>query len=134
MNFKLYINPNQYINIILTVQCLLVINLKFFLLLIAILVKSMYNIDMDNIANLFNSINNEDKHILGIIQKLGPVTKNKIIDLTKKKLSTLNRSINRLENAGVISTSGTADSTGGRKPLLYDIIKTGYYIFGIDPV
>ncbi len=87
---------------------------------------------MVNVIKLLNELNNDDKHILRLIQNLGPITKNKLIDITKKKLSTLNRSINRLENASIISALGTADSTGGRKPVLYDMVKSNYYIFGID--
>lgn len=81
---------------------------------------------------VFESLNDRCKYILRIIQENGPVTKNELINITKLKLTTLNRNIKTLLNEKIIIESDIGDSTGGRKPSLYDVIQDRFYIIGID--
>lgn len=74
----------------------------------------------------------ESRNILSLIQKHGPLTKNDLIVLTDLKLTTLNRLIEPLEEKKLIVTVGTGESALGRKPVLYDINKTDFFIIGID--
>lgn len=80
----------------------------------------------------FESLNDRCKYILRIIQENGPVTKNELINITKIKLTTLNRDIKTLLNRKIIIESHIGESTGGRKPSLYDVNKDEFYIIGID--
>lgn len=83
----------------------------------------------------FNSIvdlREEAKLIFELILKKGPLTKSEILDITKIKLSTLGRIMQPLEDKGLIIESSIGESTGGRKPVLYDVNPKGAYIIGID--
>lgn len=79
-----------------------------------------------------NALNDRCKHLFNIIQKQGPVTKNQLIDITKMKLSTLNRSIQFLIDNRIIIETSIAKSTGGRKPVLLDVNPIDFYAIGID--
>ena len=52
--------------------------------------------------------------------------------MSKMKLSTLNRVMQPLETEGLIVESSIGESTGGRKPVLYDVNPKQYYLVGID--
>ncbi len=74
----------------------------------------------------------ESKKILGLIIHKGALTKGILTDLSGFKLTTLNRIMEPLEKAGLIVKSEIGESTGGRKPVLYDINPGKYFIVGID--
>nr|WP_320024920.1 ROK family protein [uncultured Acetobacterium sp.] len=78
------------------------------------------------------TLNNRCKYIFNTIQKYGPLTKNQLFDQTQIKLTTLNRDIKTLVNRNLIGEAATAESTGGRKPALYDVNPSGFYLIGID--
>jgi len=80
----------------------------------------------------FESLNDRGKYIFDIVQKKGPITKNELIDMTKIKLTTLNRDIQILIDKKIIIETDVGKSTGGRKPSLYDVNPMGFYIIGID--
>lgn len=82
--------------------------------------------------NVIDSLNYKQKTVFDIIQKNGPLTKNQVIDLTNMKLSTLNRILQVLIDEKMIIETSTAESTGGRKPVLLDVNPEGFYIIGID--
>lgn len=85
-----------------------------------------------NAYKRLESLNYRCKNIFNIIQKDGPITKNGLINKIQMKLSTLNRDVKILiDNKMVVETS-TAESTGGRKPVLYDVNPNDFYIIGID--
>lgn len=87
---------------------------------------------MKNGFKLFESLSYEAKTIFNIIQKKGPQTKNDLSLMTNMKLTTLNRAMEPLESSGLIIQSRIGESTGGRKPVLYDVNADKFYIFGID--
>jgi len=80
----------------------------------------------------FESLNDRSKYIFDIVQKKGPITKSELIDMTKIKLTTLNRDIQILIDKEIIVETDTGKSTGGRKPSLYDVNPSEFYIIGID--
>ena len=80
----------------------------------------------------FELINDRCKNIFNIIQRNGPLTKNDLIDLTQIKLTTLNRELKTLFNEKIIVESHIGESTGGRKPSLYNVNQEGFYVVGID--
>ncbi|MBV4428062.1 ROK family transcriptional regulator [Clostridium tyrobutyricum] len=81
---------------------------------------------------LFKSLNNDRKKIFNLIQKNGAMTKNEILNRTGMKLTTLNRIMNPIEKDGIIVQKCIGESTGGRRPILYDVNVCGFYIIGID--
>lgn len=87
---------------------------------------------MQKIKDIINNLNADTKKIFGLIQKNGPLTKNEILNRTRYKLTTLNRLMKPLEDSRLINESGMGESSGGRKPLLYDVDRSRYTIIGID--
>ena len=84
------------------------------------------------ISNVFEALNDRCKYIFSIIQANGPITKSELINITKIKLTTLNRDLKILLDEKIIMESDIGESTGGRKPGLYDVNQEGFYIIGID--
>ncbi len=80
----------------------------------------------------FESLSDRCKYIFGIIQKNGPVAKSELIDITKIKLTTLNRELQILIDKKIIVETDIGESTGGRKPALYDVNQGEFYVVGID--
>lgn len=80
----------------------------------------------------FESLNDRSKYIFNIVQKKGPITKSELIDITKIKLTTLNRDLQILLDKKIIIETDIGESTGGRKPNLYDVNSSEFYIIGID--
>jgi len=80
----------------------------------------------------FEALNDRGKYIFNIVQKNGPITKSELIDITKIKLTTLNRDIEILIDKKIIVETDIGESTGGRKPSLYDVNPSEFYIIGID--
>ena len=83
-------------------------------------------------SNQLQLMTKEQKNILGLVQKKGPITKSELTLLTKMKLTTLNRAMQPMINYGFIVEADIGESTGGRKPILYDVNPGKYYIIGID--
>ncbi|MEW9672371.1 ROK family protein [Ammoniphilus sp. 3BR4] len=75
---------------------------------------------------------NSLKQLYRLIFKHGPITKGSLIELTGMKQSTCTRLIEELLQENVILESGLAESSGGRKPLMYQINPKLYYLIGID--
>jgi predicted NBD/HSP70 family sugar kinase len=80
----------------------------------------------------FESLDDRCKYIFSIMQKSGPVAKSELINITKIKLTTLNRNLQILIDKKMIVETDIGESTGGRKPSLYDVNQSGIYIIGID--
>lgn len=80
----------------------------------------------------FNMLNKEARRILNIVQKDGPLTKNEILLMTNMKLTTLNRIMQPLEESRIVVETDVGRSTGGRKPVLYDVNPRRYYLAGIE--
>lgn len=74
----------------------------------------------------------QGRQLYKLIQRNGPLTKNQLIQLTNMKLSTLNRVMQPLINDNLIIEAEIGESTGGRRPVLYDVSPKRYYIIGVD--
>ncbi len=83
-------------------------------------------------TQVFGHLTGEASEIFSILQKNGPQTKNNIALASKLKLTTLNRIMQPLEEARLVRQSQIGESTGGRKPVLYDVNANKYYLVGID--
>lgn len=81
---------------------------------------------------LFKDLNSDEKDLFNLIQKNGAMTKNEILLRTGMKLTSLNRMMAPLEKKRMIVQKCIGESTGGRKPVLYDINICRFYIIGID--
>jgi len=62
----------------------------------------------------------------------GPLTKRVLRESLNLKLTTLNRTMELLEERGLVVPLGEAESTGGRRAALYDLAHRGLYLIGAD--
>lgn len=72
------------------------------------------------------------KDLLSLIYEFGPISKNDLIAKTKLTTTTCTRLLDDLLMEGVITESGFGESSGGRKPFLYEINADYYFLIGID--
>ena len=87
---------------------------------------------MKRTIDKLKSMGEDAKKIFDIIQKNGPLTKAQILGISKLKLTTLNRIMNPFVTDKWIVESSIGESTGGRKPTLYDVNLKDYAFVGID--
>ena len=87
---------------------------------------------MKTALNPIASLSEEQKSIFSIIQKKGPITKSDLLTLTGMKLTTLNRLMQPIEESTLIVENGIGESSGGRKPTLYNVNPKHFYLLGID--
>ncbi len=87
---------------------------------------------MSNIKKIILALSKESKEVFSLIQKKGPITKNELQHLTNTNLTTLNRIMQPLEDNNLVIPVGIGESSGGRKPVLFDINNTDFYVIGID--
>lgn len=81
---------------------------------------------------ILEELQQDRKAVLNLIQKQGPLSKQNIQLITNLKLTTLNRIINDLQSRELIIEDSLGESTGGRKPTLYSINSSRFYIIGVD--
>lgn len=72
------------------------------------------------------------KEIFNLLQKKGAMPKSEISNITGIKLTTLNRIMKTLEDNKILVQYRIGESTGGRKPIVYNINLCSFYIIGID--
>ncbi|HEY5587624.1 MAG TPA: ROK family transcriptional regulator [Candidatus Paceibacterota bacterium] len=87
---------------------------------------------MEDNINMLKNLGVEEKKIFNSLQKNGPIPKSEISLLTNIKLTTLNYIMQPLEENKIIVRKCIGESTGGRKPILYDLNLSGFHIIGID--
>lgn len=87
---------------------------------------------VEQVLNKLIEMQVEQKKLLDIIRKKGPISKNELMLSTKMKLSTLNRTLDPLFEQQLIEEVGTGESTGGRPPALLGVIVTSLYAVGVD--
>lgn len=74
------------------------------------------------IAGKQNTIKEVNKSlIINIIKNYGPITGPDLTKMTNLSLPTVNKTINNLLDESIIQMCGIADSTGGRRPNIYDL-------------
>lgn len=72
------------------------------------------------------------KYLYKIIRQYGPVTKGTLLELTGLKQTTCARIIDELLRESIIIESGVDISSGGRKPVMYEVNSSVNYSIGID--
>ena len=82
--------------------------------------------------DVLSSLSPEAKKILSLILHKGAMTKSQLAKVAGLKLTTLNRMMLPLEKEALILPTETGESTGGRKPVIYDVNPRRYYVIGID--
>ncbi len=87
---------------------------------------------MSDIGQFFAKLSPGGKETFSLLQKDGPLTKNDLLVRAKTNLSTLNRIMQPLESERFVVETGVGESSGGRKPVLYDLNKKKFYVLGID--
>lgn len=70
--------------------------------------------------------------ILDFIRKQGPVSKADIAERTQLTFMAVSKLINELIEIGILRVQGVGKSSGGRKPILYDLNPDALYVIGID--
>jgi len=85
-----------------------------------------------NNLSILKSLSFEEKKIFNSLQKNGPIPKSEISLLTNIKLTTLNYIMQPLEESKIVVRRCIGESTGGRKPILYDLNLQEFYLIGID--
>lgn len=73
----------------------------------------------------------EDRDVFNLIQKEGPIAKRLLLERTGLKMTKLNLILDELEELTLIERVGNGDSTGGRRPILFDAVKKGNYILSL---
>lgn len=87
---------------------------------------------MQDYSNFIRELTSEQKLIFNLLQKNTCMTKRQISEKTGIKLTTLKYMMEPLIKNRLIVESKIGKSTGGRKPLLYDVNIHGFYLIGID--
>lgn len=87
---------------------------------------------MKDYSSLLLEMSFEEKRIFNLLQKHGEMAKREILTKTNMKLTTLNHVMDPLEERNIIVQKSIGESTGGRKPVLYDVNICDFYIIGID--
>jgi predicted NBD/HSP70 family sugar kinase len=88
--------------------------------------------DLTQVMNPFQSINKEGKQVFSLLQKRGPLTKNDLSKIIQTNFTSVNRVLQPLEDRDLLVEVGVGKSSGGRKPVLYDINPNSFYILGVD--
>lgn len=87
---------------------------------------------MSAIFEMLKTLDNRSKELLLEIQLSGPITNNQLMLNTNMAKSTLNRTMEPLINNKLIVEESTGDSTGGRKPIMFDVNNSEFYMVGVD--
>jgi predicted NBD/HSP70 family sugar kinase len=74
----------------------------------------------------------KSKEIFDRIRRQRVVSKTDLIEQSGMKVSTLTRSLEELESLGLISEAGLGESTGGRRPVLYQVDSDRLFVLGLD--
>lgn len=72
------------------------------------------------------------KEVYALIRKKGIVSKAALLEQTQIPVTTMTRIVEELLTAGLIREAGEGESTGGRRPILYQINPSFGYVFGLD--
>lgn len=76
--------------------------------------------------------NGKAKLIYGLVKKHGVVSKQLLQEQSGLKGSTLTRLLEEMASEGWIEEVGLGESTGGRRPILYQVRAGQGYVFGLD--
>jgi predicted NBD/HSP70 family sugar kinase len=83
-------------------------------------------------CEILKNLDTQEKQIFNLLQKNKHMSKKEISLLTNIKLTTLNYIMQPLEQSKIIVRKSIGESSGGRKPILYDVNLSSFHIIGID--
>ncbi|MFK2826407.1 ROK family transcriptional regulator [Bacillus sp. B190/17] len=72
------------------------------------------------------------KELYSLITEHGPVSRTDLVKYTGIKQTTCFRLIDELIQSELVIESGYGQSSGGRKPIMYEVKVDAYYVIGID--
>jgi predicted NBD/HSP70 family sugar kinase len=72
------------------------------------------------------------REIFGLAQRQGTVSKQLLLEMSGLTMSTLTRTLEELLETGLLIEVGYGESTGGRRPILYQTNPNYSYLFGLD--
>ncbi|PEL09367.1 ROK family protein [Bacillus sp. AFS017336] len=72
------------------------------------------------------------KLLYSLIRKLGPIKVSSLTETTGYKHTTCVRLLDELVQEGLIYDTGLGVSSGGRRPAMYEINPTAYYLVGVE--
>jgi predicted NBD/HSP70 family sugar kinase len=87
---------------------------------------------MDTVYQTVQRLPRACKAILRRIQLSGTVTKADLLTVPGTTLTSLNRHMRLLENKGLLREEGHAESSGGRRPVLFGLPRGRPFLLGID--
>ncbi len=70
--------------------------------------------------------------ILGVIKEFGPLSRAEVAEKTRLNPSTVTRIVGELIAEGYVAEVGFAESSGGRRPILINLVAEAAYVMGID--
>jgi|YelNatPaOPRAMG01_1025707.scaffolds.fasta_scaffold22743_2 glucokinase-like ROK family protein len=70
--------------------------------------------------------------VLNVLRQKHRISRASIARITGLTPATVSRIVNRLEDASIIRTVGSGESTGGRRPLLIEFLPDAFYLAGVD--
>ncbi|HHT96285.1 MAG TPA: ROK family transcriptional regulator [Clostridiales bacterium] len=70
--------------------------------------------------------------VIELISKRGPINRAEIAKQLKLSIPTIMKIADDFIDEGIIRIIGKGESTGGKRPLLYEIIEDAYYCIGLD--
>lgn len=79
-----------------------------------------------------HALASQTRALYTLIRKNGPATRQFLCQQLSQPATTVSRALDRLIRAGLISESGLAESSGGRRPILYQTAGSSYYLLGLD--
>lgn len=77
-------------------------------------------------------LSEESVKLLLLIGKIGPCTKETMMNFTGDNRTTLNRFLTPLLQCGAVVERGEEESNGGRKPIIFDVNTEDFCLCGID--
>lgn len=84
------------------------------------------------VSHVFSACGAQEKRVFAVLQKSGPVPKSQLMALTGLKLTTLNRFLRPLVESGLAVQAEMGESSGGRRPVLYDVNERAFCMVGAD--
>ncbi|PIC70294.1 hypothetical protein CSV77_09460 [Sporosarcina sp. P16b] len=72
------------------------------------------------------------KHLVALIYEYGPLSKSDLMEKAELTTTTCSRLLDDLLTEKIVTESGYGESSGGRKPFLFEINTNFYYLIGID--
>lgn len=81
---------------------------------------------------IFKDIDNRCLRLFDLIFVNGSYTNSELLHITKMKKSTLLRSMKILMENNLVVETAVGESTGGRRPTVFDVNINKYYLIGVD--